>query len=272
MANQFNYPEPLNGTQYQRPSRLTKDDLEIMQIGEKQVVFGTNDRDVVEIWVYNADGTFAGHLNLRPTSPTLSLTTLVGQDGAHELLNVNVTDVINALNLDPGRYAVTMNFLRDEVGSEEGYRLYISEISDDRTEVRLYPVKLSQQVLDDLYEFTEPSVPRIYAQALIDQTLGFSLDATDADSVSENRLNQELDAVTSGTIGRLHFSQAYSIYTQTMKQILTLTRTRALDAVATDLRSQFVQQADIERYMFTALDQTITEFIGKGIDPRFIFV
>ena len=53
MPNQLNYPDPLRSTFNQRPDRLAKIDLELMQVGQKQVLFGITERDVVETWVYN---------------------------------------------------------------------------------------------------------------------------------------------------------------------------------------------------------------------------
>jgi len=102
MPNQLNYPERLVSTHSQRPDRLSKLDLDLMQVTTKQILFGVTARDVVETWIYHGDGTIAGHLNIFPTDPDLSLVTFIDQGGAQELSNVNMVAALNRMNIQPG--------------------------------------------------------------------------------------------------------------------------------------------------------------------------
>src|SRR5690348_11801545 len=119
MPNQLNYPEPITSTINQRPSRFSDRDVALMKNSTKQILFGTSDNDLVEIWIYNSDGTIAYHANIGPTDTALTATTIVDQTGAHELLNLDFTQIQNDIDIEPGRYVLVGNFFRNEVGSED---------------------------------------------------------------------------------------------------------------------------------------------------------
>lgn len=280
MPNQLNYPDPIITTANQRPERISSVDLKLIRNTQKQILFGTNVNDKVELWVYNADGTFAGHLNVAANDASLSSTTIVDTDGAHELLNIDLNAIAGTIALDPGRYAMVANFFRDEVGSETGYKLYISEISDDRTEMRLLPVASTPEVIHDIYEFLTPSVPREFAQALMAEVLGQSLDTSS--ETFQTQVNQfanpdlvkhALTGVIPDTADRIEYASVDTIYTNLIYIILVRIYDRSLDLMATDISNQYVQKIEFLSYISTATAMILTEMTSmKEVDPHFIFI
>lgn len=268
MANQLNFPDQLLNAPLQRPLRLSAKDLKQIRSQNRQIIFGTTDRDVVELWVYNPNGTFAGHINLGPTDQALTLTTLVDPSGPYELLNLDMTRVTQQIALPPGRYAMVANFFRNEVGSEEGYKLYISAISDDRTEVQLYPVEPTAEVIRDIYEFITPAVPRQFAKGLIDQFFGQSLDTIEPERVDLNKLNAQVNEQISGTVTRLRNGGLYDLYTKIIDDLLTRTYAQTIQLLAADVRNYNVQQIEIERYIMDAFDIVIKEMQQSGQIPH----
>lgn len=270
MPNQLNFPDKLQTTPLQRPTRMSGKDLKLIRNQNRQIIFGTTDRDVVELWVYNPNGTFAGHLNLGPTDQALTLTTLIDNTGPYELLNLDMTRITQKIGLAPGRYAMVANFFRNEVGSEEGYKLYISDISADRTEVQLYPIEPTAEVIRDIYEFVAPSVPKQFAKGLIDQFFGESLDALETEIVNVNKLNGQLNGLIQGTVQRLQNGGLYEIYTQIVDDLLTRTYAQTIRLLAEDVRNYNIQQIEIERYIMDAFDLVIQQMQQSGQIPHLI--
>ena len=294
MPNQLNYPDPLRGTFYQRPDRFSQADLELMQVGQQQVLFGITERDVVETWVYNPDGTIAGHVNFFPADTALSLVTLIDQTGPYELLNVDLvartapsdqlTGPYELLNVDlvaamqrmaiqPGRYAMVVNFFRDEVGSEAGYKLYISDISEDRTELQLYPVQISGDVIRDLYEFVVPSVPKTFANGLVDQFFGQSQDALFNERISWERFEGELNTQLNMTREKVAYAQREDSLRTIYEKIVERAYPLALDNMASDVRNLNIQQIELETYIMDAVDEVIRSMVSAGeVDPHFALI
>jgi len=268
MPNQLNFPDVLPNQPLLRPSRISSADLRLIRHEERQIIFGTTDRDNVELWVYNANGMFAGHLNLGPTDEALTLTTLVDKSGPYELLNLDMTRATQKMALPPGRYAMVANFFRDEVGSEAGYKLYISDISPDRTEVQLYPVAPSDATIKDIYEFVEPSVPRQYAKALMDQFFGESLDALPAETVDSPKLKAQLDFFISNSMGRVTQGGLSTYFELMIEHLLDKVYTRSAVLLAEDVKNHNVQQIEIEKYIMDAFDWTVHEMQQSGQIPH----
>lgn len=268
MPNQLNYPDTLRSTVNQRPSRISSRDAALIRNIEKEILFGTSDRDVVELWIYNADGSLANHVNLGPTETALTSTTIVDQSGTHEVLNINFTEVQRKAGLDPGRYVLVGNFFRNEVGSEDGYKLYITEISEDRTELRLGLVQHTDAAIKDVFEFLTPSVPRKYAAALMAEILGQSLDALPDEKVNP----VSVEAVLGAEIyNRLVYSGQLQVFENLLDNVLRRTYSKTLDLLAADVTNQYIQKIEIDAYMSKGLSLTLTEFVdNKVIDPHFV--
>ena len=293
MPNQVNYPDtiPVPYINY-RPERLSEEDRNLVQNRIDQIVFGTSPRDHVELWVYDSNGGIAGHTNVPITDASMSLSTVVSDTGAYELLNIDMGAAIRTMVVESGRYGFTANFFRDEVGSEyiddtkpsDGYgkRLYIADISDDRTELRLSPKDVSDALLTEIYEWVMPSVPRLYAQALIDQTFGRSLPTGDELEVpldqrlTSNKVMVELDSIMNidpSVHERVLNSNSQLEYDAMMADMISLIGLRSIELMndaqspATDVN---IQQAQLYSFIEQATIDIINQYkTMKLIDPRF---
>ena len=270
MANQNNYPDKITNLVNQRPSRILATDEEFFLTGEKTVVFGTDAREKVEIWLYNPDGTFAAHKNISLFDSSLGLTTILDNTGAYEFLNLNLQQIGNDIGINPGRYGVVANFFRDEVGSEDTYQLYIKEISDDRTELKLAVIRPDETIQKDVFEFVEPSVPPVFAQAVIDQTYGKALEGDPKDILTLNALKIELQSLIDDILVRINYAGAQDALKVIYDILMERTYKRTLDNMAADIENVYVQKIDLQTYVVNALDFTLHEMKQNNeIDFRF---
>lgn len=271
MPNQLNFPDriasPYVGV---RPERISNIDRNLIYPDTKQVVFGISDRDHAEIWVYDTNGSIAGHTNLFSTDDGLSLTTLVDNTGAYEMLNVDMNTTFKIMNIEAGRYGLSINFFRNEVGSELGNKLFISEISNDRTELRLVLKNTSEADIRELYEWVVPSVPKLEAQGLLDQLFGKSEDNDEINKMTPAKVLVDLNQLVEDTSDRLYTSFTQNQYSAMINSMMEQVHELTLEKMADDITNTNVQNYDIEVYLQQAIHEVITEMIDKGqIDPRF---
>jgi len=277
MPNPLNFGSDIVSLTAERMFRPSPADEAIMMTGEKTNVFGTNMDDNVELWFYNPDGTYAGNLRLSPQDDSLSLSTVLDSTGAYEILNLDMTKVISAARLPPGRYSMAVYFYRDEVGSLNGERLLINAISNSRTEVRLTPAQPSSTLLSDVYEFVVPSVPKLYAKALLDEifakSLNFAPDWTESLNALEigNALNTEGLPNTTTKIAR---AQAVDSYTALIDIVRDRTYTLALQNLTDYVQlDSNIQYAELETIVKQSLRAVLNDMVSKKeIDPRFTLV
>lgn len=296
MPNQVNYPDKIPEPYIQyRPERLSNEDRELVQDGIRQVLFGTSPKDYAELWVYDSNGGIAGHVNLNVTFPSMSLSTDITNTGAYELLNFDVGEAVRMMVVESGRYGLTANFFRDEVGSEyiddanpelgNGHRLYISDISDDRTELLLTPKTITNELLLEIFEWVVPSVPKLYAQGLLDQTFGKSLPATPEEIeqgyVSTNVLTSvdimnalnKAASITPDVSSRIQNARALAEYNEMISKMLPDIYDRTIELMeqaqdpSTDTNIQ-------EEQLYSFIEEAIVDVINKFksmnlIDPRF---
>ena len=196
MPKQENYGQKIEKTWGFRPRRIDDRDWDLIVLKDKNgnpieedVTFGTTTEDIAEIWIYDDANQIVGHLNLHPWDEAIRLSKYslaptdmkvgLGQDETPDIIEINWPNVMTRLKLPQGRYFASINFFRNEVGSEThldndeipGNKLFISAISPSRTELRLEPVQRNNTLANQIYEFAFPSVPPYIAQALIDQLL-----------------------------------------------------------------------------------------------------
>ena len=270
MANQFNYPDTLaNG--FQRPNRTTDGDLSIISRqpqSTEQVLFGTTLQDVLEIWFYNPDGTFAGHITIPPTSEHLSHTSIIDQTGAYEVLLVDLQAIGLDANIAPGQYGVTMNMFTDQVGSEAGYKLYISAISPDRTELQLKPMSASLQVAQDIFEFNVPKVPAEAAKGLVDTIFGAATVQLSGSYVTVEQVNS---LINSSTLTRIQNISATSQYISIMQQVAQLAYNNVVALLDANFQNnRDIDKSELEQYIQTGLSQAIVTLNSAGsINPIF---
>ncbi len=308
MPNLANFPDTVLEIPNFRPRRVSEQDR--ILIGDRdatgapletEVVFGQTLRDVVEIYVFDELGDIVGHTNIRPDDPALRLIAFisnqqvgVGQDETPDVLQVDLVNVLKRLGpsnpetgepegLPPGRYDITMNILRDEVGQEAGgidRKLFISDISPSRTEVRLRPAFSNERIVDEINEFIEPSVPRFVAQAIVDQTFGISIQETAVPGVETINLNlfeteiAELDeqAGKTGeltTANRLQRSGLGPSFYTAFDASLSRIRDRVLDELARDVKDLQIQDQELQQFIRRGVALALIEMVSAGeIDAR----
>lgn len=271
MPNQLNFPDQLpQKLIIERPSRLARVDTKQFQTGVKQVVFGITERDVVELWAYFPDGRLAGHVTLPVYDQAIRLSTAMDNTGAYEFLNIDFGEVVRRMSLEQGRYGLVVNIFRNEVGSELGEKLTVETISEDRTEVRLVAARPTDNIMRELYEFTVPSVPKIVAQGLVDQTFGKSLDALPDEQLDSDKVLRDVDIFINGTSARIDYADAEFAYELMTTAVLDRAYPIVLNKMAADRQNLNIQEADLERYMSEAIQEVVRDMRDRGeIDNRF---
>ncbi len=349
MPNQDNYPDKLTSFQDIRPSRIEQKDLDIIQETnldgsprQSNVVFGITNRDVVELYVYDDLNQIVAHTNIRPTDDALRLIAFasnqvdpvgVGQDLTPDFLQMDLVEVLNRLELSPSRYAVTLNYFRDEVGKEyewdnleeekdnrglqildgrlyrsgsvsgtgeeatltegatpvsrlRGNRLFISDISPSRTELRLKAVDESYELTNQIREFVEPSLPKFVAQAVVDQTLGVRIqDATlELYGIPKNSI-QEFETITFTKVesnifnspAQLEMPDNYKIVNRlteanlhneffiAYQEVIFLARDKIIEVLAENSSDIQVQENELIEYVRTGVHRAIIEAVGTGV-------
>lgn len=267
MPHQVNYPDNLLIPQA-RPQRLSDFDARLLILGYKQVLFGQTEDDLVEVYFYDSDNNIDTHINLYAPNDSLTISTLVDPVGnTKQVVNVDLPKIAELTNIIPGRYTMVLNFFRDEVGSERGNHLYITDISSTRTEVKLVPFNETPEIFREMYEFIVPSVTKLYAQALIDEIYGKSLDALANESVSFEGLLPTLSKITSGIGARIAYSGTTQNFKNFVEDVITLAHKRTLDILQTGDRN--VQQDELRTYISQAVVSAVLEIKNKGfLDPK----
>ena len=295
MANQDNFPEKLTDLQHVRPSRIADNDLALITAEspegdsiERNVVFGQTLRDVVEVYVYDELNNIVAQINVRPDDPALRLIAFspdqqagVGQDQSPDFLQMDLVDILGRLSLPPGRYSLAINYFRDEAGQQEGgneTKLFITDISPSRTEIRLQPVRPTDEIVGEIREFVEPSVPHLVAQALIDQTFGVSIDPIElTETITLPKFSRELaaldvDAGTTGSLSvasRLDRADLAGDFYADFDISLRLIRDKALDILAKRASDLQVQDRELRQIIEQATEQVLIEMVTVGeIDSR----
>lgn len=269
MANQANFSEPIESQAGNRPFRHKAVDEALIKGGEKTVLFGTTDRDCCEIWIYNLDGTLAAQTRISVTDPVLTLSSVVDNTGAHEFLNIDIDSVAAKLGLSPGRYGMSVYFLRDEVGGLEKYKMFIDEISPSRTELRIKPIEVTDEVKKDVYEFVVPSVPKIYAQAITTQIFGKNLDQVPGEEITIPEISVRLKAHIQNTTDRITMANMQREYEDSVKMIETLAYFKVIQKLI-ESQDLNVQHTELQTMLFESIDEAVKELEDRNaFDFRF---
>lgn len=268
MPNSENFPNYISVPIDQRPSRLNSSDTDIFQISSKQILFGTNDRDVVELWFYNPNGSFAAHITLNVHDEGLGLNTIVDNTGAFEFVNLDMTSILNRVGLEQGRYQMVANFFRSEVGTEIGNKLRIVDISPDRTEIKLQPIQTDDSILSDMYEFTVPSVPKNESQGLISFVFGKT--ANTSHSLTVDMILSEMDRLQPDTSARINNTNSKAVYAAMISGMIEQIYSLVLDNIYADKQNLNIQEYDLQTYIRQAVLDVIKRYKeSKAVDPKF---
>lgn len=178
MPNQKNYVQQIpSNPQAFTVSRIAEsgDDVDILQ-GRQPGQFGFDSEDNVELHFYDNTNRLVGSVNVPISTGIISSRTLLLPDGTREnKLLIEMTRVQKELGLliPPGIYSVTLNLFSDEIGSYTDRKLIIEEVSPSRTELRLgFNKSMTDTDFNELFEFVEPSVPRVVASQLMSEITG----------------------------------------------------------------------------------------------------
>jgi hypothetical protein len=271
MPNIKNFPDGIPTELQGRPSRFAERDTKIFFRGTKEVLFGAYPTDIVEVYIYDTDDNIVAHLNYDASSPALSITRILSAAGTSNFLDVNLPVMAVDLGVTPGRYTMVLNFFHDEVGSESGDRLYIDEISRSRTELRLRPNVETDSIQNQIYEFITPSVPKLYAQALIDEMFNVSIDVSESNKITVDKILAKLDAGLDISIterfNRVGITDSFGIL---ISAILRQAEIAAVNIVANDL-DENVQRVQLMNTFQQALIIAIRQgFLDGLIDTRIL--
>lgn len=290
--NPQNFPDRITNLQDQRPSRIAQRDAQLIQsfnedgtFAEKEIVFGQTLRDNVEVYVYDELNSIVGHTIVRPDNPNIRLLTFapdqtqigVGQDSTPDNLQLDLVAVLNSMNdgagLPPGRYSISLNFFRDEVGSEQDGKLYIAEISPSRMELRLGMAVSTVNLLNGVREFATPSAPRVDMQALVDQTFGTALTIQQGEAITLSHIEGALDAtdtetnttgslLTTSRLGRAGVNDAFALF---VLQALPNIRNLVVDELAARVGDLEIQQDELQRIIASSTKAVLQQMVQAGM-------
>lgn len=178
MSNQTNYVQVVPGNpQSFSVSRIaeSENDTDII-LGREPGLFGFGNDDNIEMHFYDSLNKLVGSVIVPVSTGIISGKTILLSDGTtEEKIIVDMTRVQKELGLliPPGTYTVSINLFANEIGAYTDPKMVIEEVSPSRTELRLGFTKVfTQTEQTELFEFVQPSVPRILASGLVGSTVG----------------------------------------------------------------------------------------------------
>ena len=161
--------------------------------------FDDSARNTVELTVYDLDDNILYWNTVSPPIPTYNgtLNTIVLSPG----------DDLRAAGLSRGQFRINYELYRDALGSANGNKLYIEEISPSRREVRARPIKIADAEQNGIFNqqmiyFSDNGVPKNQFIA----TTNRRVTATDRDQIIQDTTSTAYLALTDAKIIQLHNS------------------------------------------------------------------
>ena len=178
MSNQTNYVQAIPGNpQSFSISRIaeSENDTDII-LGRQPGEFGFDVDDNIEMHFYDSVNRLVGSVIIPVATGIISARTIVLSDGTKdEKVIIDMTRVQKELGLliPPGTYNVILNLFSDEIGTYTNPKMIVEEVSPSRTELRLgFNTTFTNTEQQELFEFVQPSVPRVLAAGLVGGTVG----------------------------------------------------------------------------------------------------
>jgi hypothetical protein len=263
MANQRNFADSVASTLNTRPARLSSRDTDLFQLGVKPVWFGTDPRDMIELWVYDSNGNIVTSLNIPATSNALTLTTVVDITGTYEYVNLDMGQYVRDMVLEQGRYSIVVNFFRTEVGSPDQRVLYVDAISPDRTELRLRLLDTTKSA--ELQEWVVPSVPKLEAKGLVDRTFG----KLDVPGITRGLVESAVQELRSSVGTQVSYADVTTQYQMLIDKLIQDVYPRILNHMALDTTNPSIQDADFDQYVRDSVVEVLTQYQASNmIDAR----
>ena len=178
MSNQTNYVQAIPGNpQSFSISRIaeSENDTDII-LGRQPGEFGFDVDDNIEMHFYDSVNRLVGSVIIPVATGIISARTIILSDGSKdEKVVIDMTRVQKELGLliPPGTYNVILNLFSDEIGTYTNPKMIVEEVSPSRTELRLgFNTTFTNTEQQELFEFVQPSVPRVLAAGLVGGTVG----------------------------------------------------------------------------------------------------
>ena len=178
MSNQTNYVQAIPGNpQSFSISRIaeSENDTDII-LGRQPGEFGFDVDDNIEMHFYDSVNRLVGSVIIPVATGIISARTIILSDGSKdEKVIIDMTRVQKELGLliPPGTYNVILNLFSDEIGTYTNPKMIVEEVSPSRTELRLgFNTTFTNTEQQELFEFVQPSVPRVLAAGLVGGTVG----------------------------------------------------------------------------------------------------
>jgi hypothetical protein len=156
-----NFKDIINNRAY----RIQSKDREIFEKGNLQSFFGFSDKDVIEFIVYDANDNQLpqkdwGIVRYIPmTTENIGDYFLIADGTILQAYNfpneyfIDIERLLNEAGYANGIFKTQINLLNSRVGSSQKFdKLWISEVSPSRTEIRVFPLKRKETEGTDLFE------------------------------------------------------------------------------------------------------------------------
>lgn len=182
MPHQPNYVQILSQVPHSfSVSRIAESEADTdILVGRLPGEFGFDADDNIELHFYDSQNTLVNSTLVPINTGIVSARTVILSEGQkEEKIVIDMTRVQKELGLYlvPGVYTLVINLFSDEIGSYKNKKLTVQEISDSRTELRLaFNVAYSDAEEQELYEFLEPSIPRVLAAGVVGSVMGIESD------------------------------------------------------------------------------------------------
>lgn len=125
----------INSTNTTNVTRIRPVDLTLMTAEPLKVTFADSYRPSLELHVYTPDGVYlTGNYDAKFTVENNNTS---HKTDIEKHLSIDLDDSLNVLGISRGQYKVVYNVFNNIIGSYDGSKLWIKEISPSRTELRL---------------------------------------------------------------------------------------------------------------------------------------
>lgn len=197
MPNQSNYVQLIpDKPQSFSVSRIaeSENDKDILET-RLPAEFGFDIDDNVELHFYDSGNSLINSTIVPINTGILSIRSLIlPEHQREEKLVIDMTRLQTELGLflPPGTYTLVINLFSNEIGSYDNRKLVVEEVSDSRTEIRLgFDVPFSDIEEQDLFEFTEPSIPRNLAGGVFGGVIGVARDDVISHAIDEQAQTEQ---------------------------------------------------------------------------------
>jgi hypothetical protein len=131
-----NQQEVINSTNTIRLNRLDTVDSELLKLQDYSLSLKATKTPCLEFHVYSPDGTYL--TGKHKTAYTLNANSTKYSEAAASILSVDLLAELKSLGIQRGQYKGIFNVFDNVLGSYEGQKLYIKEISPSRKELRIF--------------------------------------------------------------------------------------------------------------------------------------